>query len=102
MKKNQNNAALTACMPFDAAQFLDNEEMICAYLNEVLQENNPDLLLLALGDIARARGMSQMVRQAGVGRESLYKTLAKGARPRYDTVLKLLRAAGVRLNAVPA
>jgi len=102
MTKDSSSIDAAACLPFDAAQFLDSEEMICAYLNEVLQENNPDLLLLALGDIARARGMTHMAKQAGVGRESLYKTLTKGAKPRYDTVMKLLNAVGVRLHAVPA
>jgi len=102
MKPTHDSDTPVQCLPFEAAQFLDDEATICAYLNEVLQQNDPDLLLLALGDIARARGMTQMARQAGVGRESLYKTLARGARPRYDTVLKLLNAAGVRLTAVPA
>jgi len=88
-------------MPFDAARYLDSEAVICEYLNEVLQQDDPDLLLLALGDIARARGMNEMAKAAGVGRESLYKTLAQGAKPRYDTVLKLLRASGVRLMAQP-
>jgi len=102
MKATLDDTKPIACTAFDAAQFLDNEALICAYLNEVLQHNDPDLLLLALGDIARARGMTYMARQAGVGRESLYKTLAKGAKPRYDTVMKLLNAAGVRLAAVPS
>jgi len=88
-------------VPYDAARFLDNEERICAYLTEVLQQDDPDLLLLALGDIARARGISHMAKVAGVGRESLYKTLTPGARPRYDTIFKLLRATGLRLAVQP-
>jgi len=87
--------------PFDTARFLDSEDRICAYLTDVLQQDDPELLLVALGDIARARGISQMAKTAGVGRESLYKTLTPGAKPRYDTILKLLRASGVRLCAQP-
>jgi len=96
-----NSAQTHSITPFDAARFLDNEEVICEYLNEVLQQDDTDLLLSALGDIARARGMNAMAKAAGVGRESLYKTLARDAKPRYDTVLKLLRASGVRLAAQP-
>ena len=60
-----------------------------------------DLLLLALGDVARARGMAQVAKDAGLGRESLYKALAPGAKPRFDTIMKVAKALGVRLSAVP-
>ncbi|RPI40164.1 MAG: putative addiction module antidote protein [Betaproteobacteria bacterium] len=59
------------------------------------------MLLLALADIARARGMAEVAREAGLGRESLYKALSPGAKPRFDTVLKVARALGVRLSAHP-
>ena len=71
-------------------------------MTAVLEANEPDLLLLALGDIARARGMSQIAKETGLGRESLYKALAPGAKPRFDTVLKVARALGVRLTAKAA
>ena len=70
-------------------------------MTAVLEANDPDLLLLALGDVARAKGMAQVAKDAGLGRESLYKALTPGAKPRYDTVLKLLHALGVKLSASP-
>ena len=66
-----------------------------------LEDPNPDVFLTAVRDVARARGMAQLAKDAGLGRESLYKALTPGAKPRYDTVLKLLNALGVRLSATP-
>ena len=66
-----------------------NDAAIAEYVTAVLEADDPDLLLLALGDIARARGMAQVAKDAGLGRESLYKALAPGAKPRFDTVLKV-------------
>lgn len=86
---------------FDAAEYLDNEEVIAEYLNAALEDENPDVFLAAIGDIAKARGMSQLAKDTGLGRESLYKAIAPGAKPRYDTVLKLVRALGVELHATP-
>jgi len=84
--------------PFDAADYLDDEETIAEYLTAALEDPNPDLFLVAVRDVARARGMAQLARDTGLGRESLYKALAPGAKPRYDTVLKVLRALGVKLH----
>jgi probable addiction module antidote protein len=84
--------------PFDAADYLDDEETIAAYLTAALEDPNPDLFLVAVRDVARARGMAQLARDTGLGRESLYKALAPGSKPRYDTVLKVLRALGVKLH----
>ena len=88
--------------PFDAADYLENEEVIAEYLNAALEDENPDVFLVAVGDVAKARGMAQLARETGLGRESLYKALTPGAKPRYDMVLKLMRALGVQLHAVPA
>ncbi len=87
--------------PFDAADYLDSEEVIAEYLNAALEDPNPDVFLMAISDVAKARGMSRLAKDAGLGRESLYKALAPGAKPRYETVIKLLRALGVELNASP-
>ena len=84
--------------PFDAADYLDDEETIAEYLTVALEDPNPDLFLVAVRDVARARGMAQLARDTGLGRESLYKALAPGSKPRYDTVLKVLRALGVKLH----
>jgi probable addiction module antidote protein len=91
----------TRLLPFDAARYLNDEVAIAEYMTAVLETEDPDLLLLALSDVARARGMAQVAKDAGLGRESLYKALAPGAKPRFDTVLKVARALGVRLTAHP-
>ena len=87
--------------PFDAADYLDDEETISEYITAALEDSNPDVFLAAVRDVARARGMAQLAKDAGLGRESLYKALTPGAKPRYDTVLKLLHALGVKLSASP-
>ena len=87
---------------FDAARYLDDDEAIAEYMTAVLATNDPDLLLMALGDVARAKGMAQVAKAAGLGRESLYKALAPGAKPRFETVMKVARALGVKFTAQPA
>ena len=80
---------------------VDSEEVIAEYLNVALASELPDLFLQAIADVAKARGMAQLAKDTGLGRESLYKALAPGAKPRYDTVLKLIRALGVELQMTP-
>lgn len=93
---------MTKFAPFDAADYLDDEESIAEYISAALEDPNPDVFLAAVRDVARARGMAQLAKDAGVGRESLYKALTPGAKPRYDTMLKLLHALGVKLTASPS
>ena len=83
---------------FDAADYLDSEEAIAAYLNAIMEENDDALLASALGDIAKARGMTQIAKDAGIGRESLYQALREGANPRYDTIAKVIQALGLKLT----
>lgn len=99
-----NPAALKALgvKPFDVADYLDSDEAVAEYLTAALEDPDPDLFLTAIKDVARARGMAQLARDTGLGRESLYKALSAGAKPRYDAVLKVLSALGVRLQAVAA
>jgi len=92
-------AARTKLLPFDAARYLTDDAAIAEYMSAVLETEDPDLLLLALGDVARARGMAQVAKDSGLGRESLYKALAPGAKPRFDTVMKVARALGVKFTA---
>lgn len=92
---------ITKTKTFDVAEFLGDEETIAEYLNMALEDPNPEMLLLAVRNIARARGMTQLARDTGLGRESLYKALSEGAKPRYDTILKVVRALGVKLHAEP-
>lgn len=84
---------------FDAAPYLDNEEAIAAYLTDILEANDAGLLAAALGDIARARGMTEIAKAAGITREALYKALRPGSEPRFDTVSRVCAALGVRLIA---
>ncbi|POY44958.1 addiction module antidote protein, partial [Avibacterium paragallinarum] len=77
---------------FDIAEHLRSEEEIQLYLNEVLQENDVDLILSALGDIAKARNMSQLAREVGVSREGLYKAFSGKGNPTFSTVLKVMKA----------
>jgi probable addiction module antidote protein len=84
--------------PFSAAQFLTSEQAIAEFLTASLEDSNPELFLRALQEVAKARGMSQLAKDAGLNRESLYKALAPGAKPRYDTILKLISVLGVKLT----
>lgn len=70
---------------FDAAEYLDSEEVIAEYLNAALEDDNPNVFLTAVRDVAKARGMTELAKHAGLGRESLYKALTPGAKPRYKT-----------------
>jgi len=87
---------------FDIADYLDSEEAIAQYLSQVMADGEDDELLRALGHIAKARGMSQLAKDAGLGRESLYKTLKPGSTPGFATVGKVVRALGLRMTVRPA
>ena len=91
-----------ALTPFDPAEFLDSEETISAYLAALLEEGNPKAFAAGLGDVARARGMSQVARDAGLSRESLYRALSGEGNPEFGTILKVMRALGLKLVAQPA
>lgn len=86
---------------FDAADYLDSEEAIAEYLSAALEDKNPDVFLAAVADVAKARGMATIAKESGLGRESLYKALAPGAKPRYDTILRVLRGLGVKVSVTP-
>ncbi len=86
---------------FDPAEHLQDEEDIAAYVTAVLEENDPALLAAALGDVARARGMTEIARSAGLSREALYRALRPNAHPRFETVAKVCSALGVKLVAQP-
>jgi probable addiction module antidote protein len=86
--------------PFDASEHLNDEEVIAEYLAAALEDPNPDVFLLAIANVAKARGMAQIAKDSGLGRESLYKALAPGAKPRYETVRKLIDSFGLHLTVV--
>ena len=85
-------------LPFDPSVYLDSEETIAEYLAITLEENDSNLLLAALSNVAKARGMTQIAREAGLGRESLYKALTPGSKPRFETIMKVMHALGVKLT----
>ena len=84
---------------FDAAQYLDSDEAVAEYLTAILEENNAGLLAAALGEVARARGMTEIARASGMAREALYKALKPNAQPRFETIARVCQALGVRLVA---
>jgi probable addiction module antidote protein len=86
--------------PFDTADYLDNDIVIAEYLSAAVEDPNPAVFLAALGDVAKARGIAQIAKDSGLGRESLYKALSTGAHPRYETVNAVLRALGVKFAVV--
>ncbi|WP_103063757.1 addiction module antidote protein [Actinomyces qiguomingii] len=86
----------------DAADYLDDDDAIIAYLNEAAAQDDPKLLQAALGDIARAKGMSGIAEQVGVGRESLYKSLSDTGNPSFQTVARVVRALGGRITITTA
>jgi probable addiction module antidote protein len=90
----------TTYKPFDAAAYLDNDEVIAEYLSAAAEDPNPEVFVAALGDVAKARGMAQIAKDAGLGRESLYKTLSAGAHPRFETINSVLHALGVKFAVV--
>ena len=83
---------------YDAARYLDSEEAISAYLAACLEDFSLDAFLLALGDVAKARGMTQLAKETGLSRASLYKTLSPGNKPQFDTIVKITNALGVPLG----
>jgi probable addiction module antidote protein len=94
--------AKTTTTPWDPADHLKTEEDMVAYLEAALEEADPGLVAAALGDIARAKGMTQVARDAGLGRESLYKALSPAGNPEFATILKVVAALGLQLHAAPA
>jgi probable addiction module antidote protein len=86
--------------PFDISDYLDNDEVIAEYLTAASQDANPDVLLAAISHVAKAKGMTQVAKDAGLGRESLYKALSPGAHPRFETIHAVLQALNVRLAVV--
>ena len=89
-------------VPFDMVSELDSEEAIAEYLRQVFADGDSEEIVRALGHIAKARGMAMVAKESGLGRESLYKALAPGALPRFDTILKVARALGLKLTVAHA
>lgn len=84
--------------PWDVTRYLDSDEAIALYLDAILEEDDPVLLAAALGDVARAKGMTSVSRETGLGRESLYKSLSENGNPEFATVHKVIRSFGLKLH----
>ncbi|CDX22150.1 conserved hypothetical protein [Mesorhizobium plurifarium] len=87
---------------WDASKHLDSEEMIFAYINAAFEEGDPALVTAALGDVARARGMTQIAKMAGVSRESLYKALSADGNPEFATIMKVMHAMKLHVSVTKA
>lgn len=93
--------AKTKTKSYDAAEYLETDEDMAAYLRAAFEEGDPAVVMHALGNIARARGMSEIARKTGLRRESLYKALSPEGNPEFATVFKVVQALGIKLNAEP-
>jgi probable addiction module antidote protein len=87
---------------FDSAEYLDSDEAVSAYLDEALATDHPAFITEALGTVARARGMSQIAKEAGLSRESLYKALSAEGNPEFSTVIRVMHALGLRFSVTAA
>ena len=94
--------AKTITRPWDPAEHLNTQEDIVAYLEAALEDGDSQLIASVLGDIARSKGMTEIAHKTGLGRESLYKALSPNGNPEFATVLKVIRALGIRLRATDA
>ncbi len=86
---------------WDIADHLDTDERIALYLESVFEDSDPALIAAAIGDVARARGMTQVAKETGLSRENLYRALSEGGNPEFATVLKVIRAIGYDLTIIP-
>lgn len=98
MAKTKKAVAKVRFKRFEASDFLKSEAAIEEFLAAAMEDPNPDVFLAALGEVAKVRGIAALAERSGLGRESLYKTLAPGAKPRYETICKLVDALGVKLT----
>lgn len=91
----------TETKKWDVVEHLDSDDKVALFLEAVFEEGDPALIAAAVGDVARARGMSQVAKEAGLSRENLYRALSEGGNPEFATVLKVIRAIGYDLTVVP-
>lgn len=86
---------------FDIADYLDSNEIIAEYLNTILEDGNDSDLIIAIGHIAKSIGMTKIAQETGLSRPSLYKALAVGSKPKFDTIMKVLKAIGGKIHINP-
>ena len=83
---------------WDTSEYLDNPEMIHEYLKAAIEEGDVELLMTALGNVAKARGMTEIAKEASLNRQNLYKSLSPNGSPKFETVMKILRALDLKLT----
>lgn len=88
--------------PFDIVKYLDSDEAIAIYLNEIAQTGDSNDFIIALGDVARAKGIAEIAQKSGLARESIYKALSDGAKPRFDTIVRIMQALNLKLQYAPS
>jgi probable addiction module antidote protein len=98
MKKAKMKSKLRT-LPWDPARYLKTEKDCREYLDVALEDGDPALIAAVLGDIAKAKGMAGVARKAGLGRESLYKALSQHGDPKFDTIMKVMNAVGIKLKS---
>lgn len=91
---------MTTVSRFDASEFLDDDDLVAEYLTAAMEDDNPDVFIAALGDVAKARGMTEIARASGLGRESLYKSLRGGSKARFETLHKIVNTLGLKMTIV--
>ncbi len=91
---------MTTTSVFDVSEFLDDDELIAEYLAAAIEDENPDVFIAALGDVAKARGMAEIAKASGLGRESLYKSLRGGSKTRFETLHKIISTLGLKMTIV--
>ena len=98
MAKKMTKKTKIKLKPFDPAKYLDDDDAIAAYIEEAIEIGDPAFIADALGVVARAKGMAQIAKDAGLSRESLYKALSADGNPEFGTILKVMKALGLRLS----
>jgi probable addiction module antidote protein len=96
MAKRKKKVVTTS--PYDSAEYLNSAEAISAYIEDALETDDPVFIAKALGTVARARGMSQVAKKAGLSRESLYKALGPGGNPEFGTIIRVMHALGLKFS----
>lgn len=91
-----------ATRPYDSAEYLTSDEAVSAYIEDALETGDPAFIAHALGTVARARGMSEIAKKAGLSRESLYKALGPDGNPEFGTVIRVMRALGLKFSITVA
>ncbi len=93
---------MTNVSRWDASEYLDNPEIIAAYMEAALEEDDPSLIAAVLGDIAKAKGMTALAKETGLSRESLYRSLSEKGNPELSTFLKVVKALGLHVELKPS